>query len=129
MRARPLRRCDVAPVQLTRGVLVVLLGTASALVYGVSDFFGGAASRSQPALRVTIGALAIAAVLDLPVLAVGAPVWSAPALITGALGGLCGGIGTWLFYAALARGPVGVVAPAGAPIAPGRPAPAARLRG
>ena len=110
-------------------MLVVLLGTGSALLYGVSDFFGGAASRTQPALRVTIGALAIAAVLDLPVLAVGAPVWSAPALITGALGGLCGGIGTWLFYAALARGPVGVVAPAVALIAAVLPALVGLLRG
>jgi drug/metabolite transporter (DMT)-like permease len=98
-------------------VLVVLLGTASALLYGVSDFFGGAASRTQPALRVTIGALAIAAVLDAPVLAVGHPAWSPAAVGTGALGGLFGGIGTWLFYAALARGPVGVVAPAVALIA------------
>jgi drug/metabolite transporter (DMT)-like permease len=102
---------------LTGAVLVVLLGTASALLYGVSDFFGGAASRTQPALRVTIGALAIAAVLDAPVLAVGDPVWSAAALTAGAVGGVCGGIGTWLFYAALARGPVGVVAPAVALIA------------
>jgi drug/metabolite transporter (DMT)-like permease len=114
---------------LTWRVLVVLLGTGSALLYGVSDFFGGAASRTQPALRVTIGALAIAAVLDLPVLAVGTPVWSVPALITGALGGLCGGIGTWLFYAALARGPVGVVAPAVALIAAVLPALVGLLRG
>jgi drug/metabolite transporter (DMT)-like permease len=98
-------------------VLVVLLGTASALLYGVSDFFGGAASRTRPALGVTIGALGIAAVLDAPALAVGEPAWSGAALGTGALGGLLGGIGTWLFYAALARGPVGVVAPAVALIA------------
>lgn len=90
----------------------MLLGTASALLYGVSDFFGGAASRTQPALRVTIGALAIAAVLDAPVLALGGTTWSTAAVVAGAAGGLCGSIGTWLFYAALARGPVGVVAPA-----------------
>ncbi|MCU1472818.1 MAG: family transporter [Amnibacterium sp.] len=107
----------------------MLLGTASALVYGVSDFFGGVASRTQPALHVTIGAFAIAAVLDAPVLAVGSPAWSAAALGTGALGGVCGGIGTWLFYAALARGPVGVVAPAVALIAAVLPALVGLLRG
>ena len=107
----------------------MLLGTASALLYGVSDFFGGAASRTRPALHVTIGALAIAAVLDAPVLAVGSPAWSAAALGTGALGGVCGGIGTWLFYAALARGPVGVVAPAVALIAAVLPALVGLLRG
>jgi drug/metabolite transporter (DMT)-like permease len=56
-------------------------------------------------------------------------VWSAAALGTGALGGLCGGIGTWLFYAALARGPVGVVAPAVALIAAVLPALVGVLRG
>jgi len=98
--------------RLTWPVLVVLLGTASTLLYGVSDFFGGAAARTQPALRVTFAALGMAAVLDLPALAIGGTTWSWPAVVAGAIGGLLGSVGTWLFYAALARGPVGVVAPA-----------------
>lgn len=90
---------------------VVLLGLVSALLYGVSDFFGAVASRSRPAAGVALVALTVAAVAVLPAFALVDSVWSVDAVVLGGLAGAAAGVGVLLLYAALAAGPVGFVSP------------------
>lgn len=89
----------------------IVLAAASALVYGTADFLGGLASRRVPALVVT----AVSQMVGLALLVVATPLWPHPNLTAsdwawGAAGGVLGAIGLALFYAALARGPMAVVA-------------------
>jgi drug/metabolite transporter (DMT)-like permease len=92
-------------------VTVVLLGVVSSLLYGVSDFFGGVASRSRPATAVALGALVVSGIVVLPAFAIVDSVWSVQAVVLGAFAGAAGGIGLLPLYAALAAGPVGFVSP------------------
>ncbi|MDF5753308.1 EamA family transporter [Spongiactinospora sp. TRM90649] len=90
---------------------VVVLATACALVYGAADFFGGLATRRSRLLAVVVlsqvaGLGFIAALAGaLP----GTP--SAGALLWGMAAGIMGAAGLVLFYRALARGTMSVVAP------------------
>jgi drug/metabolite transporter (DMT)-like permease len=92
-------------------MLSALLGLVGAAIYGASDFFGGMAARRISSLRVT----AIASVTGLALLLLGSivipSVWSAAALLTGALSGLAGALAVTLFYACLAIGPMSILAP------------------
>lgn len=90
---------------------VVLLGLVSALLYGVSDFFGGVAARRRSAAEVAFVALLFGLLAVLPALAVGTSVWSVPAVLFGGAAGASAGVAVLLLYAALAAGPVGFVAP------------------
>lgn len=87
----------------------VLLALLSSLLWGVSDFLGGTASRRLPALLVvgTSQALALAALVPLALLTGAAP--DAP--WNGVAAGVAGLVGLGAFYAALAAGTMGVVAP------------------
>ncbi len=93
----------------------ILLGLVSGLSWGLADFFGGFASRRMNAAAVAFitqvvgtALLGIALVLMRPEL----PPWSALGL--GALGGVCGGLGLFAFYKALAIGTMSLVAPVSA---------------
>ena len=92
-------------------MLTVVIGLASALVYGAADFFGGSASRRIPAIRVT----AVAAVSGLVLLLLAYPFvggeWSASAVLLGALSGVSGAIAVSLLYACLAIGPMSILSP------------------
>ena len=92
-------------------MLTVVIGLASALVYGAADFFGGSASRRIPAIRVT----AVAAVAGLVLLLLAYPFvggeWSASAVLLGALSGVSGAIAVSLLYACLAIGPMSILSP------------------
>lgn len=90
---------------------VVLLGLFSALLYGVSDFFGGVAARRRSAAEVAFVALVLGLLAVLPALGIGSSVWSVPAVVFGGLAGASAGVAVLLLYAALAAGPVGFVAP------------------
>jgi drug/metabolite transporter (DMT)-like permease len=91
--------------------MAVALALAASLMYGVSDFVGGLASRRDRAVVVLVVSypvgLALMAVL-LPLdpgrLAAAAFGWAAGA-------GACGAAGVVLLYRGLAAGPMGVVAP------------------
>jgi drug/metabolite transporter (DMT)-like permease len=93
-------------------VLAVALALASAVAYGFADFLGGATTR-RLALPVVLagsqaaGLAAIASVVALR--GAPAPERSAILLATGA--GIAGTIGLAALYAALAAGPMSVVAP------------------
>lgn len=109
--------------------MVTLLALGAALSYGVADFLGGAASRRANALR----ALMISVPTGLGVLIVAATVaGGAPTphgVIWGVGSGLAGGTGLIMFYGALARGPMSVIAPVSALAAAVLPVAVGLLRG
>jgi drug/metabolite transporter (DMT)-like permease len=94
--------------------MVTVFALAAALLYGSSDFLGGAATRRAHVLSVlgvsaTAGAVVAAAAA---VLVPGPP--QAAGLAWGACAGAAGAVGFVFFYAGLAAGPMGVVAPVSA---------------
>jgi uncharacterized membrane protein len=97
--------------------MVTVFALAAALLYGSSDFLGGAATRRAHVLSVlgvsaTTGAVvAMAAALLIPGPA------SAAGLVWGACAGVAGALGLMLFYAGLAAGPMSVVSPVSALVA------------
>src|SRR6185369_12127108 len=81
------------------------------LFYGVSDFLGGVAARRASTLVVTTVTY-LAATVALGLAAVVVPgVWSAEAVRVGALAGIAAVVGFVAFYAALAAGPISLLAP------------------
>ncbi|XVX18773.1 DMT family transporter [Actinomycetota bacterium] len=93
--------------------MLALLALGSSVVWGSSDFLAGLLSRRMPpatvvALSHAIGfvalSVAIAVGLGGPLTWEGWPLWAVGA-------GVCGGLGLLCLYAALAEGPMGVVAP------------------
>ena len=92
-----------------------LLALLASLLWGTSDFFGGTASRSAPALSV-LGLSQLAALLALvPVAAVTGELDADRAYVLPAVAaGLVGATALAAFYQALASGTMGVVAPVAA---------------
>ena len=90
----------------------MLLALGSGLVYGVSDYLGGRASRRWAPIVVTLTAeltLLTITLATVPVLESGGP--TAEALWWGIGGGLAGSTGVLGLYLALSRGNMTVVAP------------------
>jgi drug/metabolite transporter (DMT)-like permease len=91
--------------------MAALLALASALAYGVGDFFGGLSARRMPPAAVILRSQAVGLVglLVLMPLIAADPVprdyW------VGVGGGLVGGTGFYLFYRVLSKGAMSVVAP------------------
>jgi drug/metabolite transporter (DMT)-like permease len=86
----------------------VLLALMSSVLWGVSDYVGGVASKRLPALSVVGGSQAVALGLLIPVAVVvgtSGPLWP------GITAGIVGVVGLGAFYAALAQGTMGVIAP------------------
>lgn len=109
--------------------MIVLVGLASAIVYGVSDFFGGLGSRRVSPLLVSLVSFAAAAApIAVLTFAVGS-VWSAEAVWLGLAAGLAGAVAIWAFYAALAIGPMSVISPTTAAVAALIPAVGGILQG
>lgn len=92
-------------------MLPIVLATASALVWGASDFCGGKGAQRASALAVTVvSQLWCVPVLVAGVLVIsGTPRW--PDLAIGALGGVFGLLGIVLLYRGLASGAMVVVSP------------------
>jgi drug/metabolite transporter (DMT)-like permease len=92
-------------------MITVVIGLASAFVYGAADFLGGAAARRISAVRVT----AVAAVSGLVLLLVALPfvpsVWTPEAVTLGVLSGVTGAVAIGLLYACLAIGPMSILSP------------------
>jgi drug/metabolite transporter (DMT)-like permease len=92
-------------------VLVVLVGLASALVYGAADFFGGMASKRLSPVRV----VAVSAIVGLALLLVFSLFvegrMSPEAALWGALSGVAGSMAILTLYAALAIGPMSILSP------------------
>jgi drug/metabolite transporter (DMT)-like permease len=92
-------------------VLVVIVGLASALIFGMADFFGGLASKRLLPVRV----VALSATIGLSVLLVASFVvparFSWEAVLWGGLSGVVGSFAILLLYAALAIGPMSILSP------------------
>ena len=90
----------------------IFLGLISGVSWGLADFFGGMASRRMNAAAVAfisqvIGTVAV--IIALAIVRPEMPSW--PDLALGALGGVCGGLGVFVFYKALSIGTMSLVAP------------------
>lgn len=87
----------------------VALALLSSLLWGTADFLGGTATRRLPSAVVVGGSQAVALICLAPL----ALVFGARPdnLLVGGLAGLAGVLGLGTFYAALASGTMGVVAP------------------
>jgi Predicted membrane protein len=102
-------------------VTALVLATACAIVYGSADFCGGLATKRSQVFAVVVlsqaaGLIFIVALLPL---LPGSP--STAALLWGTLSGVAGGGGLIVFYRALARGTMSVVAPTTAAASAGVP--------
>lgn len=87
----------------------VALALLSSLLWGTSDFLGGTLARRVPAATVVALSQGVALVALLPFAVV---LGDRPdSLAAGLLAGLAGALGLASFYAALAQGTMGVVAP------------------
>lgn len=109
--------------------MIVLLGLASAIIYGVSDFFGGLGARRIAPILVSLVSFVVAIV---PI-AIASPlmgsVWSAEAVWLGVIAGVAGALAIWAFYSALAIGPMSVISPTVAAVAALLPAVVGIARG
>lgn len=91
--------------------MAIILALIAALLWGVTDYVGGAMSRRASPFSVGVAELIAAAVCIVPVVL---PFGGDPGLTDFAwasVAGLCGGVATGFFYRGLARGRMGVVAP------------------
>ena len=95
-------------------MLTVIIGLASALVYGAADFLGGTASRRINPVRV----VAVSATTGLVVMSVAVALvpaftgyWSREVIVLGALSGISGAVAIGLLYACLAIGPMSILSP------------------
>ncbi len=92
-------------------MLVVIVGLASALVYGAADFFGGQASKKVSPVRVVaFSAMIGLALLFVFNLLIGGRV-SDEAILWGGLSGIAGSMAILTLYAALAIGPMSILSP------------------
>ncbi|MBA2555693.1 MAG: DMT family transporter [Geodermatophilaceae bacterium] len=88
-----------------------LLALLSSVLWGSADYLGGVLSRTRAAIQVVALSQAISlVVVGLAVVLTGAAIGST-AVVWGMLAGLAGGTALICFYAALAAGTMGVVAP------------------
>jgi drug/metabolite transporter (DMT)-like permease len=92
--------------------VAALLALASSALWGGSDFLGGLLTRTRASYAVVAGSQAIG-LLIIGVVALVTGDWHASlGYLPWAVGaGLCGGVGLVSYYAALASGTMGVVAP------------------
>lgn len=86
-------------------------GIATSIGWGIADFLGGAASRRLSVLVVLLWSQLIGAVAATACAVMFFGVPNDSGILIGGLGGVCGGIGIIAFYSALARAPMGLVAP------------------
>lgn len=110
-------------------MLIVIIGLASALVYGSADFFGGLAARRLGAIRTTAIGAAIGLVVLFLALPITGGVWSSDAVVLGAITGVVGAIAIGLLYACLAIGPMSILSPLTAVISAIVPLTAGLIRG
>jgi drug/metabolite transporter (DMT)-like permease len=92
-------------------MLAIAVGLASALTYGVADFFGGLGAKRTPAVVVTALAALVGLAVLLPFALLVPGRLSPEALLWGGLSGLSGAAAIFLLYAALAIGPMSILSP------------------
>jgi drug/metabolite transporter (DMT)-like permease len=91
---------------------VIVLGLTSSIVWGVSDFLGGLASRRAPLFGVLVAAQLIGLAIAAPIAVFRGEGQPLPVDVAwSAVSGLIGAIGIGCLYRGLAVGRMGVVAP------------------
>jgi len=91
--------------------VTVVLSVLAALLYGAGDFCGGLATRRAAVTSVVLVSQLVGSVIVLPAIALVGGRPDPVSLAWGAAGGLVGAVGVAVFYGALARGTMSVVAP------------------
>lgn len=92
-------------------MIPAIIGLTGAFIFGAADFLGGLASkRISPVLATALAATSglVALLVVLPFLG---GVWSAEAVMWGALSGVTGAAAISLLYACLAIGPMSILSP------------------
>lgn len=92
-------------------MLAIVIGLASAGVFGVADFFGGLAAKRTASVAVTAFAALVGVAVLLPFALLTPGRLSSEALLWGALSGVTGSAAIFLLYAALAIGPMSILSP------------------
>lgn len=92
--------------------LSTMLGLASALTWGAGDFFGGYASRKSNVFKVVAFSQSLGfLLLFFAAVVVGERLLDTVDLMWSCIAGACSGLGLVFYYAALARGSMGLAAP------------------
>jgi len=110
-------------------MLTVIIGVASAIVYGSADFLGGMASKRIAVVRATAIAAASGLVLLLLLYPLIGGDWSSAAVVFGLLSGVSGAVALVLLYACLAIGPMSILSPLTAVVSAVVPMTVGLLRG
>jgi drug/metabolite transporter (DMT)-like permease len=97
--------------------VVVLLGLAAAIAYGIGDFVGAFASRRHTAVTVLLHSYPVGAVLMLVMLPFFPGTVTARTVVFGVAGGLAGLVGVTIMYALMVRAPMNVISPVTAVLA------------
>jgi drug/metabolite transporter (DMT)-like permease len=92
-------------------MLVIVLAVSAAVIYGVSDFFGGIAARRLTTLRSTLVMYALAAVAILAAWPFAPGAITPGSAVAGSVAGVFAIGGFLAFYAALSIGPISVLSP------------------
>lgn len=95
-------------------MLTVILGLATALVYGFADFFGAISSRKLSSVLVTAVAGIVGFIFLLSMIPFFGATFSQGAVIAGIAAGIASAIGITALYASLAIGPISIISPLGA---------------
>ena len=90
---------------------VILLALLSSVFYGASDFLGALSSRKMPVITASVAIYSAATVTSLVAFLFVPSVWSAAAIWSGTAAALFAVVGMVTFYAALAIGPMSLLAP------------------
>jgi drug/metabolite transporter (DMT)-like permease len=91
--------------------VTILYALVCAFVYGLGDYAGGRASRTDHSASVTATAQAAGILVLIPGLLIVSGSLSTRGIVAGIIGGVSGEIGLLLLYTALARGAMTVVSP------------------
>jgi drug/metabolite transporter (DMT)-like permease len=97
--------------------VVVLLGLAAAIAYGISDFVGAFASRAHTAVTVLLYSYPVGAVLMTVLLPFFPGTLTARAVGFGVAGGLAGLVGVAIMYTLMVTAPINVISPVTAVLA------------
>ncbi|MEO7348325.1 MAG: DMT family transporter [Terrimesophilobacter sp.] len=91
--------------------LVILLALLSSVFYGASDFLGALSSRKMPVITASVAIYCAATVTSLVAFLFVPSVWSVTAIWSGTIAAVFAVVGMVSFYAALAIGPMSLLAP------------------
>jgi drug/metabolite transporter (DMT)-like permease len=97
--------------------VIVLLGLAAAIAYGIGDFVGGFTSRRFGAVTVLLYSYPVGAVLMLAMLPLFPGTLTARTVLFGVAGGLAGLVGVLIMYSLMVLAPLNVISPVTAVLA------------